>query len=161
MVMLPMASSCLAAVHADGKAAGTLHPMPIQKLAARRSCMQAQERSSLRGLTRTDCTSLARPSQDGSKKGAQVPPLSTTLLAPDPEEPTSTTQELDERMARLCSTKRTTPGCGWPCAAKRGRWSPIRWVIGANGHASGCGKRFRRGIDRDNAKRLSGPPTRR
>jgi len=30
------------------------------------------------------------------KKGAQLPPLRTTLLAPDPEDPTSTTLELDE-----------------------------------------------------------------
>ena len=37
------------------------------------------------------------------KKGAQLPPLRTTLLAPDPEDPTSTILELDERMARLCS----------------------------------------------------------
>ncbi len=30
------------------------------------------------------------------KKVAQLPPLCTTLLAPDPEDPTSTTLELDE-----------------------------------------------------------------
>src|SRR5437588_2516362 len=30
------------------------------------------------------------------KKGAQLPPLRTTLVAPDPEDPTSTTLELDE-----------------------------------------------------------------
>ena len=30
------------------------------------------------------------------KKGAQLPPLCATLLAPDPEDPTSTTLELDE-----------------------------------------------------------------
>jgi insertion element IS1 protein InsB len=30
------------------------------------------------------------------KKVAQLPPLSTTLLAPDPEDPTATTLELDE-----------------------------------------------------------------
>jgi hypothetical protein len=44
------------------------------------------------------------------KKGAQLPPLCTTLLTPDPEDLTSTTLELDERMARLCSKKRTTSG---------------------------------------------------
>jgi hypothetical protein len=42
------------------------------------------------------------------KKGAQLPPLWTTLLAPDPKDPTSTILELVERMARLCSKKRTT-----------------------------------------------------
>jgi insertion element IS1 protein InsB len=30
------------------------------------------------------------------KKGSQLPPLSTTLVAPDPEDPTSTILELDE-----------------------------------------------------------------
>jgi len=39
------------------------------------------------------------------KKGAQLPPLSTTLLASEPEDPTSTMLELDERMARLCSKR--------------------------------------------------------
>ena len=56
--------------------------------------------------------SLAPPCPVGSKKVAQLPPLSTTLLAPDPEDPASTILELDERMARLCSKKPTTPGCG-------------------------------------------------
>jgi IS1 transposase len=50
-------------------------PMPIQKLAARRSCMQAQERSGLRGLTRTDCASLAPPSPVGSKKSSSASSL--------------------------------------------------------------------------------------
>src|SRR6266699_1272456 len=54
-----------------------------------------QERSSLRGLTRT-LVFLARPCPVGSKKVAQLPPLRTTLLAPDPADPTSTTLELDE-----------------------------------------------------------------
>jgi IS1 family transposase len=46
------------------------------------------------------------------KKGAQLPPLCTTLLAPNPDDPASTTLELDERMPRLSSKKPTTPGCG-------------------------------------------------
>jgi hypothetical protein len=95
------------------------------------------------------------------KKVAQLPPLQTTLLTPNPEDPTSTILELDERMARLCSKKRTTAGFGLPSAARRDRWSLLRWVIGANGHASGCGKRFRRGISGGTAKRLSGRPKRR
>jgi IS1 transposase len=56
----------------------------------------SQERSSLRGLTRTDCASLVPPYPIESKKVAQLPPLQTTLLAPDPEDPASTTLELDE-----------------------------------------------------------------
>ncbi len=35
----PTANSCIAAVHADGKAARTRLPTPIQKLVARRFCM--------------------------------------------------------------------------------------------------------------------------
>ena len=103
-----------------------LPPMPIHKLAARRVCMPLKNASLLRGLTRIDRRSLEQPSPVGSKKGAQLPPLHATLLAPDPEDRTSTTLELDERMARLCSKKRTTPGCGLPCAARRVKWSPMR-----------------------------------
>ncbi len=55
-----------------------------------------QERSSLRGLTRTDCGSHAHPCLVGSKKVALLPPFRTTLVAPDPEDPTSTILELDE-----------------------------------------------------------------
>jgi hypothetical protein len=57
--------------------------------------MQAQERSSLRGLTRTFGVSRTTVS-NWIKKGAQLPPLQITLLAPDPEDPASTTLELDE-----------------------------------------------------------------
>jgi insertion element IS1 protein InsB len=74
------------------------HPTPHAYPQARREEIlhASQERSSLRGLTRTDCASLGQLSPVGSKKGAQLPPLRTTLLAPDPEDPTSTTLELDE-----------------------------------------------------------------
>ena len=53
MVMLPMANSCIAAVGADVKAGRPRLLMLLRKLVARRYCTQAQERSSLRGLTRT------------------------------------------------------------------------------------------------------------
>ena len=32
---------------------------------------------------------------------------------------------------RLCSKKPIRSGCGSPCAARRDRWSPMPWVIGA------------------------------
>jgi IS1 family transposase len=32
---------------------------------------------------------------------------------------------------RLCSKKRTTPGCGWPCAARHDRWWRMPWAIAA------------------------------
>src|SRR5438034_6417098 len=56
------------------------------------------------------------------KKGAQLPPLSTTLVVPDPEDAASTTLELDERMARLCSKKPRKSGCGLPSVARHDRW---------------------------------------
>jgi hypothetical protein len=80
------------------------------------------------------------------KKGAQLSPLSTTLLAPDPEDPTSMTLELDERMARLCETLPTTPGCGWPCAERAGKWSPIRLGLEPARQVSGCERPFQRDI---------------
>ncbi|MFL5628780.1 MAG: IS1 family transposase, partial [Ktedonobacteraceae bacterium] len=46
--------------------------------------------------SRAPLGSLAPPSPVGLKKVAQLPPLRTTLLAPDPEDATSTTLELDE-----------------------------------------------------------------
>jgi hypothetical protein len=83
-----------------------------------------QESSSLRGLTRTFGLSGATPSSWIKKRSSAS--FHTTLLAPDPEDATSTTLELDERMARLCSKKRTTPGCGLPCVARRDRWLPLQ-----------------------------------
>lgn len=95
MVMLPMASSCIAAVRADVKAARIPLPTPIRKLAVRRYCTRIKnEAVCVASLAR-----LASPAPlcpIGSKKGAQLPPFDTTLLAPDPEDATSTTLELDE-----------------------------------------------------------------
>ena len=68
MAMPPTANSCIAAVRANGKAARTRLPTPTQKLAARRFCMQAQERSSLRGLTRTFGVSRTTVSKWSNKK---------------------------------------------------------------------------------------------
>ena len=90
------------------------------------------------------------------KKGAQLPPLRTTLLAPDPEDPTSITLELDERMARLCSKKPGRSGCGLPCAQRADRWSPLRLGIGVNGRASGGGKAFQTATVLVTASRISG-----
>ena len=94
-------------------------------------------------------------------KGAQLPPFRTTLLAPDPEEPTSTTLELDERMARLCSKKPRRSGCGLPCAARRDKWSPMRLGIGVNRRASGGGRPFHQLIAKGMASPTRSRPTRR
>ena len=74
------------------------HPTPNAYPQARREeILHAyKERSSLRGLTRTFGVSRATVSCWIKKKVAQLPPLSTTLVAPDPEDAASTTLERDE-----------------------------------------------------------------
>src|SRR2546421_1803225 len=109
--MLPTGNRSIAVMPVGVAAARILLQMPIQKLAARRSCMPLKNEA-VCVASRAPLGSLAQPSPVGSKKGVQLPPLPTTLLAPDPEDPISTVLELDERMARLCSKKPTTgPFC--------------------------------------------------
>jgi transposase-like protein len=119
------------------------NPIPNASSEARREeILHAyQERSSLRGLTRTFGVSRATVSTWLKKKVAQLPPLHTTLLAPIPKMP------LPRRWnptycGHLCSKKPTTPGCGWPYVARRDRWSPMPSVIGVKKRVSGCGKPF-------------------
>lgn len=88
----PMANSSLAAMPADGKAARISLPTPIRKLAARESCMPIKN-AAVYAASPARLASRVRPCRLGSKKVAQLPPLWTTLLAPDPEDPTSTTLE--------------------------------------------------------------------
>jgi IS1 family transposase len=95
MVMPPMGNSSLAAVRADGKVARIPLPTPIQKPAARRSCTPIKN-AAVCVASRAHSGSLAPPGPVGSKKVAQLPPLWTTLLTPDPEDPTFTILELDE-----------------------------------------------------------------
>ena len=131
-------------------------PMPIRELRREEILHAYQEREPLaRPHTHVWRLSHHRIQLD-QKKVTQLPPLSTTLLAPDPEDPTSTILELDERMARLCSKKRTTPGFGSPCAANHVKWSLMQWVIGVKRRASGCGRTFLTAIVLVTAKRLSG-----
>src|SRR5438067_9186868 len=56
-----------------------------------------QERSSRRGLTRTDCASRARPCPRGSKKRSSASPLTYHFGGSRSRGPTSTILELDER----------------------------------------------------------------
>src|SRR5258706_450035 len=95
MRTLPMANSCIAAVRAHGKVARTPLPTPIPKPAARRSCMPLKNAAAC-VASLAPSGSRAPPCPVGSKKVAQLPPLRHTLLAPDPEDPRSTTLELDE-----------------------------------------------------------------
>ncbi len=71
-------------------------PVYPEERARQRSCVRDLERSSLRGLGRTDCAFRVRRSWLASKKVARLPPLSETLRAPDPADPASMKLELDE-----------------------------------------------------------------
>ena len=95
MVMPPMANSSIAAVPADGKA--------VKSHAPRLST--SAPRGDPARLSRTQQSPwphahLWRLAHDrvhvDQKKVAQLPPLRTTLVAPDPEDPVSTILELDE-----------------------------------------------------------------
>jgi hypothetical protein len=118
MGMPRAANRTLAVMPAAVAAARIRLPTPTQKHVARRFGMPLKSAA-------VDVASRARIAglshhrvQVAQKKVAQLPPFRTTLVAPDPEDATSTTLERDERMARLCSKKPTTPGCGSPCAER-------------------------------------------
>jgi InsA N-terminal domain len=118
----------------------------------------SQERSSLRGLTRTFGVSRTTVSSWIKKKELSflpyVPPwwlpIPTMLLPPHWNWMSS---------GRLCSTKPTTPGCGLPCAARHGKWSRMRLGIAANRRVSGCGRPFQTAIARGTASPTSGQHT--
>src|SRR6266700_5433769 len=70
-------------------------PMPIGKHVARRFSMLLKN-AAVCVASRVPLASLVPLCPRGSKKGAQLPPLWTTLVAPDPEDAASTILELDE-----------------------------------------------------------------
>jgi len=69
--------------------------MRIRKLAAKRFCRPIKN-AAVCAASRARLASPAQRYQVGSKKVAQLPPFSTTLVTPDPQDTTSTTLELDE-----------------------------------------------------------------
>ena len=90
----------------------------------------SQERSSLRGLTRTFGISRTTVSSwIKTKELSFLPdvqpcsPRIPKIPRPRPWNPLG--------CGRLCSTKPRRSGCGWPCAARRDKWSPLRLRIGA------------------------------
>lgn len=80
---------------ADVAAVKIRRPMPIQKLAARRCCTPSKNAAAC-VASPARLGFLVPPSLVGSKKGAHLPALQATLLTPDPNDPASTTLELDE-----------------------------------------------------------------
>jgi len=119
-----------------------------------------QERSSLRGLTRTFGVSWATVSSWIKKKELSfllyVPPCSPRIQRiPLPPRWNWT------NCGRLCLKKPTTPGCGLPSAARRVKWLAMPLGIGVNGCASACGRAFQTSIVRGIASPTSGQLTRR
>src|SRR5258708_7577809 len=100
-----------------------------------------QERSSLRGLTRTFGVSRTTVSSWIKKSS------STSSFVYKPW--SSPTQQIPllrcwnwTNCGRLYSKKHTTSGFGLPCAARRGRWLLTRWVIGVKKPVCACGRLF-------------------
>ncbi len=92
-VMLLMASKHSAVNHVRGKVVRIQPPMGRRRSAVKKFCAPNQERSSLRGLTRT--FGVARNTVKGWLKqtAAELPPLSETLVEPDATDPEATTLE--------------------------------------------------------------------
>src|SRR5258708_35906879 len=95
MATLLMASSCIAAVHADVKVTKTQLPTPVQKLVARKFCTPIKNEAAC-AASPAPLAPLVPPCPLDQKKVVQLPSLSTSLVVPDPADAASTTLELDE-----------------------------------------------------------------
>jgi transposase-like protein len=137
------------------------HPTPNAYPQARREeILHAyQERSSLRGLTRTFGVSRATVSSWIKKKERNFLPYAQPCSPRTQRIPLSPPWNLMS-CGCLCSKKRTTPGFGLPCAAKRDKWWVMQWEIGVKRRASSCGRTFQTAIVLVTASRISGPHTR-
>lgn len=96
-----MASSSIAAAHADAKAARTRLPTTIPRLAAKRFWMPLKNAAAC-VASPARSVSHVRPFPLGLKKVAQLPPLSTTRVDLGPDESTATVLELDELWSFVC-----------------------------------------------------------
>ena len=119
-----------------------------------------QERSSLRGLTRMFGVSRIIVSTWIKKSSSASPPSARPLSSPIQEMPLPPRWS-SMSCGRLCSKKSTRSGCGLPCVARRVKWLPMRWGIGANRHANVRGKPSHQPIARDIALPTFGRHTRR
>ncbi len=144
MVMHPMGTNSLAATPAVVKVARPRLPMPPQNLGVRRFCTPTKHEA-VDVASRARLASLAPRCLVGSKKEfsflLDVQPWSSpTQQIPLPRRWNWTT------CGRVYSKKHTTSGCGWPCAARGGRWSLTRWVIGVKKPVGACGRPFHQPI---------------
>src|SRR5947209_741286 len=104
-----------------------------------------QERSSLRGLTRTFGVSRTTVSTWIKKKELNFLPYV------QPCSPRTQRIPLPRRWnwtncGRLCSKKPRKSGCGLPSVARHDKWLPMRWVIGVKRRVNGCGRPFQTAI---------------
>jgi hypothetical protein len=95
MGTLPTGSRSIALMPVGVAAARILAPMRIHKLVVRSFCTPSKNEAAC-AASPGRLGSLGQRYPVGSKKVTQLPPLGTTLLAPDPKDATSTTLELDE-----------------------------------------------------------------
>jgi len=114
--------------------------------ASSRTQQLARPHAHVRGLSR-HCVQLDQ------KKVAQLPPFHTTLLAPDPEDATSTTLELDELWSFVL--KKANQVWVWIALCRKTRQvvGYAALVIGANRPVNGCGRAFPQPTARDIASR--------
>jgi DNA-directed RNA polymerase subunit RPC12/RpoP len=108
----------------------------------------------IRGFSH-DCVQLDQ------KKGAQLPPLGTTLLASDPDDPTSTTLELDELWSFVLKKANDSWMRDCPLPKEPASGCLRGWGSEPAKRVSACGKPFQRDIATDIASPTSGRPTRR
>jgi len=96
----PMASSCIAAVRADGKAVSPC----LSKSSPSGDPAWKHKNQAVCAALPEHLASLVRTCPLGSKKVAQLPPFHTTLVAPDTEDSTSTTLVVDELWSCVLKT---------------------------------------------------------
>src|SRR5438270_1331925 len=120
----------------------------------------SQERSSLRGLTRTDRGFRVPPCPRGSKKRSSASPFVCNAARPGSRG--SHVHDSGTGRAPVVCAQKSTQLLDLDCPlSKEPASRRLRSGIGANRRVSDCGKPLQRGIGRGTAKRLSGRPTRR
>jgi len=115
-----------------------------------------QERSSLRGLTRTFGVSRATVSSWIKKKERSFLPYRQPCL-PQTQRIPLLRHWNSMNAGRLYSKKPTTLGFGLHSVATHGKWSPMRLEIGVKRHVSGCGRPFQKRIAKGIASRIDFP----
>ena len=119
-----------------------------------------QERSSLRGLTRTFGVSRATVSSWIKKKELSFLPYGPLWWPPTQRMPLPPRWN-SMSCGRLCSKKPMTPGFGSLCVERAVKWSPMLWEIGVKRRVNGCGRPFQRDTARGIVSQTFGRLTRR